>query len=306
MLKEKILNRNSNLIFYGLTPPKSNLSEERLLEIASKQIDRLKGIELDGLILYDIQDESSRNNSPRPFPFMPTLSPDIYSRQYLKELKLDKIIYNSVGKYSKESLEFWLEENSQNFDCTVFVGSPSKNQAQSLSLSEAYKIKKESSSSIILGGVTIPERHFKKNDEHLRVLNKIENGCNFFISQCVYNINYSKDFISDYYYSANELKKDLVPIVFTLTPCGSVKTLEFMQWLGIEIPKWMENDLNHSKDTLGKSIELCKSIALELITYCREKNVPIGFNIESVAIRKEEIEASIDLLKTVKGYLQIQ
>jgi 5,10-methylenetetrahydrofolate reductase len=102
------------------------------------------------------------------------------------------------------------------------------------------------------------------------------------------------------------LKKDLVPIVFTLTPCGSVKTLEFMKWLGIEIPKWMENDLNHSKDILGKSIELCKSIALELITYCREKNVPIGFNIESVAIRKDEIEASIDLLKTVKEYLQRQ
>ncbi len=79
-----------------------------------------------------------------------------------------------------------------------------------------------------------------------------------------------------------------------------------MKWLGIEIPRWMENDLNHSTDILGKSIELCKSIALELIAYCREKNVPIGFNIESVAVRKEEIEASIDLLKTVKGYLQSQ
>ena len=65
-------------------------------------------------------------------------------------------------------------------------------------------------------------------------------------------------FISDYYYSANELKKRFSPDCFTLTPCGSVKTLEFMQWLGIGIPKWMENDLNHSKDTLGKSIELCK------------------------------------------------
>lgn len=306
MLKEKILNRNSNLIFYGLTPPKSDLSEEKLSEIASRQIDRLKGIELDGLILYDIQDESSRNDSPRPFPFMPTLSPDFYSRHYLKESKLDKIIYNSVGKYSKENLEIWLQENSSNFDCTVFVGSPSKNQEQSLSLSDAYKVKKESSSSILLGGVTIPERHFKKNDEHLRVLNKMENGCRFFISQCVYNINYSKDFISDYYYAGAELKKELVPIIFTLTPCGSVRTLEFMKWLGIEIPRWMENDLNHSRDILDKSLELCKSIASELITYCREKNVPMGFNIESVAVRKEEIEASIDLLKTVKGYLQSQ
>jgi hypothetical protein len=303
MLKDKILNRDSNLIFYGLTPPKSDLSNAKISEIASKQIERLKGIELDGLVLYDIQDESLRNNSPRPFPFMPTLSPDIYGRDYLKDLKLDKIIYNSVGKYSKETLELWLEENRRSFDCAVFVGSPSKNQAQSLSLSDAYKVKRELSSSIVLGGVTIPERHFKKNDEHLRVFNKMENGCDFFISQCVYNINYSKNFISDYYYAATELEKDMVPIIFTLTPCGSLKTLEFMKWLGIEIPKWMENDLNHTRNILDKSIDLCKSIALELIGYCREKNVPMGINIESVAIRKEEIEASIDLLKTVKGYL---
>jgi hypothetical protein len=161
MLKEKILNRNSNLLFYGITPPRSNLTEERISEIAAKQIGRLKDIEIDGLVLYDIQDESSRNNSPRPFTFMPTLSPDIYSKKYLKELKLDKIIYNSVGKYSKVGFENWLEENQINFDCAVFVGSPSKNQAQSLSLGEAYKIKKESASSIILGGVTIPERHYK-------------------------------------------------------------------------------------------------------------------------------------------------
>ncbi len=135
------------------------------------------------------------------------------------------------------------------------------------------------------------------------MFNKVESGCSFFISQCVYNINHPKDFISDYYYAATEAGKNLVPIIFTLTPCGSKKTLEFMKWLGIGIPKWMENDLNHSNNILEKSIDLCESIAIELIDYCRDKKIPIGFNIESVAIRKEEIEASIELLKTVKGYL---
>lgn len=76
-----------------------------------------------------------------------------------------------------------------------------------------------------------------------------------------------------------------------------------MEWLGIDIPKWLYNDLKHSNDILSKSIDLCKNIAIEILDYSVTKNLPIGFNIESVAIRKEEIEASIELLKDIKGLM---
>jgi hypothetical protein len=76
-----------------------------------------------------------------------------------------------------------------------------------------------------------------------------------------------------------------------------------MEWLGIDIPKWLNNDLKHSNNILSKSIDICKTIAKELIDYSASKNIPIGFNIESVAIRKEEIEASIELVKEIKGLL---
>lgn len=299
MLKEKILNKESGLLFYGLTPPKVNTDEERITTIANKQIERLKGVKIDGLILYDLQDESSRTNAPRPFPYLETLSPDYYSDNFLQGLDVPKIIYKSVGKYSSDNLKAWIENDNKSFDCSVFVGSPSQLEVVNLSLNEAYKIKQEADSSLILGGVTIPERHNTKRDEHIRLYKKINNGCSFFVSQCVYNINNTKDFLSDYYYYSIEKEIELVPIIFTLTPCGSQKTLEFMKWLGIDIPKWLSNDLIHSENILENSIKVCKAIATEILEYSRAKNIPIGFNIESVAIRKEEIEASIQLLKDI-------
>lgn len=301
MLKDKILNRECGIILYGLTPPKTNAEEEKIQAIANKQMERIKNTGIDGLILYDIQDESSRTDVPRPFPYMPTLSPDYYSEHFLKDLNIPRIIYKSIGKYSPEEFTNWIKDNDGNINYTVFVGAPSKDQALNLSLSQAYKLRNEANSNMLLGGVTIPERHYKKEDEHLRLFSKIDNGCSFFVSQCVYSVNHSKNLLSDYYYASINEGREMAPIIFTLTPCGSVKTLQFMEWLGIEIPSWLNNDLKHSSDILSKSIDVCKNIAGELIAYSREKNIPIGFNIESVAIRKEEIEASIELLKYVKG-----
>jgi hypothetical protein len=304
MLKDRIVNKESGFLLYGLTPPKINSEEDKIRIIADKQVERLKGLEIDGLVLYDIQDESSRTDSSRPFPFMPTLTPDYYSDKYLKDLKIPKIIYKSVGKYTADDFKSWINHNSDNIDFSVFVGSPSKNQVSSLSLNDAYKIYQDSKSSIVLGGVAIPERHNKKGDEHIRLFDKIDKGCSFFISQCVYSVNNTKDFLSDYYYTSIETDKDLVPIIFTLTPCGSIKTLQFMEWLGIDIPKWLNNDLKHSNNILSKSVDICKTIAIELIDYSSSKNLPIGFNVESVAIRKEEIDASIELLKHIKGMMK--
>lgn len=299
-LKNKIEKGEGGYLFYGLTPPKISTDKEKITGIAQRQMDRLKGLDIDGLILYDIQDESSRNNLPRPFPFMSTYEPDEYANEYLQDLKVPKIIYKSVGKFTEPSLKEWLVKHKNSIDLAVFVGSPSKEQKVNLSLQEAYKIKKESKSTIQIGGVTIPERHFVKGDEHKRLSNKISNGCSFFISQCIYNLDNAKDLLSDYYFYTQEENVKPKPIIFTLTPIGSLKTLEFTKWLGIDIQRWLENELKVSKDILNASIGICEYIANDLIDFAKEKNMPIGFNIESVAIRKAEIDASIELVKTVK------
>lgn len=300
MLKEKIRQQQNGILLYGLTPPKQKTSQEKIQEIAQKQIERLQNLGIDGLILYDIQEETERTKEERPFPFLPTLDPSDYHQNYLNPLALPKIIYRYIGKYSETHFSNWLLKTKATEDYAVFVGAASKKQTTQLTMSQAYHLRRKINPALILGGVAIPERHLVKNDEHVRVYNKIEQGCEFFVSQAVYNIEATKNFLSDYYYFSQKHQKTMVPIIFTITPCGSLKTLQFMKWLGIHVPQWLENELQYSADILNKSVQLSKRIFQELWEFGIEKNIPIGCNIESISIRKIEIEASIQLLQEIK------
>lgn len=300
MLKSKIENRQPGILLYGITPPKVGNDSEKLREIAARQVNRINGLDIDGLVIYDIQDESARNKSPRPFPFIQTEDPLSYSNDYLSDLKIPKIIYSGVGKFSPDTFVQWLNEKKSALECLVLVGSPSKQAAAGLSLSDAYQIKKNINGSMVLGGVTIPERHISGADEHHRVISKTLSGCRFFISQCVYNVDNAKRFLTDYCEQLAQNKEQPVPIIFTLTPCGSLKTLQFMEWLGIEIPNWLRDELSNSEDMLSRSVAVCQQIIDELIRFADALCVPVGFNIESVAIRKDEIEASLQLVRYVR------
>ncbi len=299
MLADKILRRESGIVLYGITPPKADTDAEKQIEIATRQIERLAPLNLDGLIVYDIQDEGSRIADERPFPFMATLDGFDYCENHLKDLTIPKIVYRSVGKYTESQLSAFLSADQSKY-LTVFVGVPSQQEQTTLSLPQAYALRQKTNATMVTGGVTIPERHRKKGDEHLRILAKHEQGCRFFVSQGVYDLDAAKSVVSDCYYHSEQTGQPVDPIIFTFTPCGSAKTLQFMKWLGISIPRWLENDLVHSSDILEKSVDICEQNWLELKAFAEEKGIPVGANIESVAIRKVEIDASIELVHRIK------
>jgi hypothetical protein len=82
-----------------------------------------------------------------------------------------------------------------------------------------------------------------------------------------------------------------------------MKTLEFLRWLGIEVPRWIENDLRHADDTLDASVQHAEATALELMSICRRLGVPFGISVESVSIRRVEIEASVRLAGRLRSKL---
>lgn len=299
-LADKIRNKKNGILLYGITPPKINHTREETEAIAQKHIERISGLPIDGLVLYDIQDESDRTDETRPFPFIKTLDPCEYSDTYLKPLQIPRIVYRAVGNYTQETFTQWLEKTKEHQVYSVFVGAASRHQKKPLSLGEAYRLKREVNAALCLGGICIPERHMVKHDEHLRVFGKTDRSCEYFITQCVYNLEASKTFLTDYASYARAHGKPIVPIIFTLTPCGSAKTLDFMQWLGISIPLHLEEKLRTSDDILNDSLQLSIAIFKELYHLGKTLGVPIGCNVESVAIRKVEIEAAIELLHSIK------
>lgn len=290
------------VLYYGITPTRDDISEEKIIDITSRRIERISKLPIDGLVVYDVQDESLRNDEERPFPYIPTIDAYTYVDKYLSDVKVNKIIYKPVSSITKEVFVKWL--NNAGDYSYVFVGSPSNRMKPELTLDQAYKIISDEAPKLNFGAIMIPERHFIKKNEHERVINKALSKADFFISQCVYNSELTKNYLSDYYYTALERNIDIKRQIFTFTPCGSPATLKFMKWLGINIPVWLENELLHTENILDKSLELTIKNAGEIIEFCKEKNIPFGINIESVSVKKEEIEASVYLVNTVSDMLR--
>lgn len=306
MFIAKIKGRESGVLLYGITPPKAQTATEKVSEIAEKTVNTLCSLDIDALVVYDVQDESARTIEERPFPFSSALDPFEYASQYLQRLVIPKIIYRAAGNFTKAELSEWLSGLKTFGFYPIFVGLPSPDCIVKTSLKEAYEVwREEHEDHSVVGAVTIPERHAILKDEDVRIREKVGCGVSYFISQCIFNVEYTKQILDDLLVSCQDKKHELPTIIFTLTICGSVKTLHFMEWLGIHIPEDIQEELKASNNPVTRSVEIAITIAKDLIQYCVERSIPFGFNIESVATRKEEVDASLELLSTVRDLLKI-
>lgn len=303
MFLEKIRSGQSGILTYGITPPKATTTPERVAEIAGRTLQRLVPLDIDALIVYDVQDESARTSVERPFPFLNALDPYEFASEHLQALDIPKIIYRPAGKFTQEELAAWLQGVAAANFHPVFVGIPAPDYPVKTSLPEAYQLWKKHEATSVMGAVTIPERHAVLHDEDKRILDKAASGVSYFVSQCVFNLDYAKKVIEDLCNTCREQQITPPTIIFTLTACGSEKTLHFMEWLGIHIPEAIKADLKTADNMLDSSVKLCLDIAEELTTFCAAQCMPFGFNIESVAIRKDEIEASIYMVNEISDML---
>lgn len=306
-LLDRLASPRPDLCFYGLAPPKQSTPPDRVEAIIAAQKERLRALSPDALVVYDLQDESARQPEPRPFPYLPTLPPDAYAHQLMGELALPKVVYRSVAGADRAAFERWCA------DCaaapeprfSVLVGAPTSagRPDGGFTLNDAYALVRQHAPDLVLGAIAIAERHSRRGDEHERMLAKAAAGCRFFVTQAVYDSGSSKSLLSDYARAARARGQRPLPVVLTFSPCGSPRTLALLKWLGIGVPRWLENELLDARDTLETSVRLAESVADDVLDFARERDIPVGFNVESVSIRKEEIEAATTLFTRLSARL---
>lgn len=306
-LLDKVERRQAGIVTYGLAPPKRETPPHELASIAARQVARIAALGVDGVVVYDLQDEQGRTAEPRPFPFLPTIDPASWAHVQLAELgglTVPRIVYRCVRGDSAASFCAWLEGlRMQASPIAVLVGSPSTREPGTLALDQAYALARSHAPEVAIGGIAIAERHARRFDEHERILAKTHAGCRFFVTQAVYDVTSTKSLLSDYAIACEERGEPPAPIVLTFAPCGSTKTLAFMKWLGVAFPRWLDNELRRASDPLAASLRLCERIFAEAWEYAREQGVPLGVNVESVSIRKAEIEAATELLTRLRGIM---
>ncbi len=305
-LASKLSDPKQPLLLYGTTPPRAETPEEKVASTANKLVERIGGLPLDGIVVYDVQDESSRTSTPRPFPFLPTMDSRTYAHLLHRLTGTPVITYKSVAQASEEAWDAWLTEtrNTYGISYLSLVGLPSSRNAQStLSLSKATQVAAAHPASFVLGGVAIAERHSQKHSESQRLLQKAAHGCSFFISQAVYHPETTIRLLQDYHRDCQEQGVTPRRIVLTFVPCGRAKTMEFMKWLGIAIPSETEQAILTSATPVAESIKTCCTNLRAILEQPYAEVLPLGINVESVSIYRDEIDGSIELFHALKEVL---
>ena len=92
-------------------------------------------------------------------------------------------------------------------------------------------------------------------------------------------------------------------IVLTFAPVGREKTMAFLNWLGVRIPPETARAILGAARPLAKSIEICRDNLRRILDQPYARAIPLGINIESVSINRDEIDASIDLFYALAGVM---
>ena len=298
-LPARLARRDTGYLLFGLTPPRRSHTFDEAQRIADVTLDRLAGIDLDALPLYDIVDENERTSAERPFPDLPTLDPADFVARHLGAWGGSIVVYRCVGKYSEIELDTWLHQQDPERICTVFVGAASREmqvqttlpQAQALgvgrgrtccSAASPYPSVTPSAPTSTTGWWPRGSWLLLRHPGGLRRPSRAQPGLGLLLRMSRPRDRAGTD--------------HLHPVGVRLAQDAGVLALA-----GVDVPRWMENALRHSHDTLAASSQQCLATARDLAAFCRSLGMPFGFNVESVSIRKAEIDAAVDLANRLRA-----
>jgi len=304
LLKEALLDPGKTLLLYGTTPPRAGSSDEVVQGAAQKLAARVHALPVDGIVVYDIQDESGRTARPRPFAFTGTVDPRAYSKLLLELTGKPAITYKCVGADDEAAWNAWLGAAArEGVQFLSIVGRPTSGVRYPLSLSRAIRLAAAHPAGFTVGGVVIAERHTAERSEAARMLAKGIEGCGYFISQTVYHSGASERLLADYARDCRGAGVDPRRVVLTFSPAGREKTMAFLKWLGVNLPAETERAILGAPNPLAKSIGICRENLRRILAHDYAHSIPLGVNVESVSINKDEIDASIDLFHALAEVL---
>lgn len=259
----------------------------------------------DGFIVYDIQDEAGRTSMERPFPFRKTLDAAWYASLFPGLTGKDCIVYKCAVENSAEDFSDWLNVamNVHNHYAFNLVGAPtSSRDFGGLKLADACQIA-NNDPRCSFGCVAIPERHVKKGNETANMIVKGTWGADWFITQGIYDAGPTIRLLNEYGSQCRE--KSITPkkVILSFAPCGRPKTMTFIKWLGMSVPELTENRIMEAERPVDESVAIACENLVTILASTGGCGVPIGINVESLSIFKEEIDAAHTLFQKLQAIL---
>ena len=211
---------------------------------------------------------------------------------------IEAIVNRVVVHQELEKEMEWFEETYTNFEIENLItvgGESRKIKYPGPSVNKALKaIKDNSKLNILCGGISIPSRE----KESLNLIEKSTNGSEFFTTQVLYDSSKIIKMISHYQKRCDEQNTFPRRLLLSFAPVSSKKNIDFLKWLGVEIPSETENLLNENeKNMVERSMEISVGVLEETLSFLNENKivVPIGLNVEH--IMSYNFQSSIEMLQ---------
>jgi 5,10-methylenetetrahydrofolate reductase len=133
----------------------------------------------------------------------------------------------------------------------------------------------------VLGNVVIPHREH----EGYRMLTKTRAGASFFTTQIVFDTEPIAELISEYARLCGAY--DVVPsaVLLSVAPVADEDDLDFLRWLGAEIPTRYERSLVSTDGSASIRSAVATWRSVVRTTAARGVDVPLGLNVEVVSPR---------------------
>ena len=273
--QEALLHPSIPMTLFEVVPPAA--AKPEALDSSLQELHQLRG-RVDAINIPEIHDEDRPGE--RTSKFIERVEPRLLGSRIKRELEIDVVI-NRVTVHDAEP-ERWFRETCAAWDIPnwVLVGGESKEiRYPGPNPGEAARLVKTLGLPVSLGGITIPSRM----NEPERIRKKHADGVEFFTSQVMFDSN-------DLVWLIQRLNGVEARIFISFAPVSNRRDLQFLRWLGVDIPRDLDRFLIGSEQgeaapahtCLERSIDLAQRILMDVFDNLPPDPPPIGLNIEHI------------------------
>ena len=295
--RDKVRKPKRPVVVYEILPPREK--DGTLNSYAEKISSLLSQTHIDAINIPEVHDEDARGK--RPVKNLERAEAREFGKLLQDNVGIEAIVNRVTVHEKAEKQTQWIKETFYDYDIENLIlvgGESSKINYSGPSVNETSEsITRDLNAGrfdFFCGGIAIPSRKVESE----RLLRKGSNGIEFFTTQVLYDSEKIKKMLK--YYDDICKKNKVLPrrILLSFAPVSSNKNIDFLKWLGVEIPKKTEKHLIDVGPGITKeSLKIATDVLNDILT-SNEKlgiTVPIGLNVEH--IMSYNFQHSINMLQ---------
>ena len=296
-IRDKVKKPQRPVVVYEILPPRE---KDGTLNSYSETISSLLSqTHIDAINIPEVHDEVGRGD--RPILNQKRGEPREFGRMLQDIVGIEAIVNRVVVHEDYENQMGWVEKTNKTYEIEnlIIVGGessavkypgPTVNSMLG-SISNQYN---GNGGDIFCGGIAIPSRI----DESKNLIKKSDNGAEFFTTQVLYDSSNIIKMIENYQKRCDDLKTFPRRILLSFAPVSSQKNIDFLKWLGVEIPDDTEKYLNGRPGAMtDRSLDVAVEVMNEILDFIVKNNlkVPVGLNVEH--IMSYNFQSSVEMLQ---------